>query len=268
MSAQQVLMIPVEELYPNLSQPRKTFDPEELARMAASVAARGILQPIRVRRNGRGCWEIVTGECRWRAAKQAGLKLVPCLPLEGELEEVDLLADQVIENSVRNALRPLELARSLAKLKALKACNSQTLAVELGLSASAITRAESLLSLPPDVQEMVDDGRVPESAAYELSRLPSAEPQRALALLVAAKKLNRDQVQEAVRGAIGKRNVTPKASRLSCRLDGGIAFTLSSGQPLTWDDVLPAMDRTRKEAKKLYENGKDVTELARSLRAL
>ena len=170
---------------------------------------------------------------------------------------------------VRADLPPMEEAAGIVRLKALLACNSKTLVEEYGFSGSAVTRAEALVSLPPDLQAMVGTGpgQVPPSTAYEISRLPDEQAQRKLAQAVAGGRLNRDRVQEAVRGTIGKRNVTPKASRLSCRLDGGVAFSLSSGQPLTWDEVLAALDKVRKEAKKLYENGKEVSELARSLRA-
>ncbi len=264
----KVLMLPVDEVCPDPSQPRQMFDKDDLDRMTASIAARGILQPIRVRFDGqRASWVIISGECRWRAAKLAGLASVPCLPVEGELSETDLLADQIIENTVRNSLKPLELARALAKLKALKGCTSQVLAKELGISGGAITKAESLLSLPEEIRAMVDDGRVPESAGYEISRLPDEQGQRRLADSVAAGKLGRDGVAEAVRHQIGRKQVRPKAGRLSCKLDGGISVTVTSGEPLTWDDLLAALDHVRKQAKKLADDGKDVTALARLLRA-
>ena len=107
----------------------------EIDRLATSIAARGILQPLRVVRDKeRKCWRIVTGESRWRAAKQAGLATVPCVPVEGELSETDMLADQIVENHCRHDLRPLDLARAMAKLKKLKGCTSQDLAAELGIS--------------------------------------------------------------------------------------------------------------------------------------
>ena len=90
--------------------------------------------------------------------------------MEGELSETEILADQIVENHCRQDLRPLDLARAMAKLKKLKACTSQALAVELGLSGAWHPRAEALLTLPDDVQAMVDDGRLSESAAYEISR--------------------------------------------------------------------------------------------------
>jgi ParB family chromosome partitioning protein len=251
---QAIVQIAIDSLMPDPAQPRKAFLKEEIERLAASIHSRGILQPLRVQRDEeRQCWRIVIGECRWRAARLAGLTTVPCLEIDGDVDEVEVLADQVIENTIRNSLRPLELARSLAKLKALKSCNSQALAKEFGLSGAAITRAEALLSLPTDVQELVDDGRVPESAAYEISRLPDAEAKRGLAMLVAGKKLNRDQLQDAVRDAVGKRNVS-KGGRLACKLDGGVFVTVvRPGQSLTRADVTAAIERLRKEMKRFEE---------------
>ena len=252
-----LLFLAINMLMADPSQPRTVFLKEEIERLADSIKARGILQPLRVKRDEeRQCWRIVIGECRWCAAKVAGLETVPCLEIEGDVSEADILSDQIVENSVRNAFRPLELGRSLAKLKALKGnCSSQALAKDLGLSAAAITRAEALLSLPPDVQQMVDDGRVPESTAYQISRLPTEEGQRELAWRVANKKLSRDQVQDAVRDEIGKRNVTPKGARLACRIDGGVTVTVvRAGQTLTKGDVTAAIERLRKELKK-FEDG-------------
>ena len=263
----QILSVEVGKLMPDPTQPRKSFIKEELDRLAASIAARGVLQPLRVRGDGdRKCWWIVTGECRWRAAKQAGLTHVPCVPVDGELSEEELLADQVIENSVRNALRPLELARALAKLKALKGCNSRVLAVELGLSGAAITRAEALLTLPPDVQEMVDDGRLAESSAVEISRLPSEEGQRELALAAEGGKLNREKVVDQVRAVIPKRNIVPRSARVTAKLDG-LSFTVSGAEPLTWEKLLDGLRRLTKEAARLQTGGKDITTLARAFRA-
>lgn len=261
--------IGIDQLMPDPTQPRKAFLAEEIDRLAASIKARGVLTPLRVAFDEeRQSWLIVTGESRWRAARVAGLSTLPCLVVHGQPDEADLLADRIVENACRRELQPLDLARALSKLKALKGgCTSQALAQELGLSGAAITRAEALLTLPEDIQAMVDDGRVPESAAYEISRLPDAASQRELAEAVAARRMNRDAVAEAVRGKLGRRNTTPKPSRLACRLEGGISLTLSSGQPLTWDELLSALDQVRKEAKKLCEGGKDVTALARALRA-
>ncbi len=122
----QVLNIALAELMPDPSQPRKTFLDEEIQRLAASIAARGVLQPLRVMWDEqRQVWVILTGESRFRAAKLAGLASVPCLPVAGELSEADKLADRLTENDVRHDLEPMEAARALARLKALKGCTSR-----------------------------------------------------------------------------------------------------------------------------------------------
>ena len=266
----QVLSIALADLMPDPSQPRKTFLDEEINRLAASIAARGVLQPLRVIRDEqRQVWVILTGESRYRAAKLAGLTSVPCLPVSGELSEVEKLADRLTENDVRHDLQPMEAARALARLKALKGCNSKTLVEEYGFSGAAISKAEALLSLPADLQELVGSGpgQIAPASAYELSRLPDAQGQRELAQAVVAKHMPRDAVAEAVRAKVGKRNVAPKAGRLSCKLDGGISVTVSSGEPLTWEDLLTALDHLKKQAKKLCDDGKEVSALARLLRA-
>jgi ParB family chromosome partitioning protein len=264
---EKLISVPIGELIPDPTQPRKHFEAEALQRLAASLTARGVLQPLRVIRDAeRQCWRILTGESRYRAGGIARLTHLPCLVIEGEPEEEDILADRIVENSCRSDLRSMELARAIARLKALKGCNSRVLAEELGLSAATITRAEALLTLPPDVQQLVDDGRLAESAAYEISRLPDAQAQRELALAAEGGKLNRERVIEAVHGTVPKRNVVPRSSRLSCKL-GELSITVSGAEPLTWDGLLTGLDRLRKEARKLYEGGKDITALARTLRA-
>jgi ParB family chromosome partitioning protein len=216
----------------------------------------------------RKCWRIIIGESRWRAAKLAGLTTVPCLPVVGELSETEILSDQIIENTVRHSLLPLELARAMAKLKALKRCNSQTLAAELGISGASITRSESLLTLPEDVQALVDDGRLVESAAYEISRLPDPESQREMGHMVAACRMNRDQVIEAVRQKVGKKHVQPKAGRVAGKLDGvSFSFSFSAGE-LTAEALLAALDKIRSKLKELQKGDhRDVSALADLLRA-
>ena len=266
----QVLMIALAEVMPDPSQPRKTFVDEEIQRLAVSIAARGVQQPLRVIRDEqRQVWVILTGESRYRAAKLAGLQSVPCLPVAGELSEADKLADRLTENDVRHDLPAMEAARGWARLKALKGCNSKTLAEDYGFSAAAISKAEALLSLPPDIQELIGSGpgQIAPATGYEISRLPDEQSQRELAQDVVARHLPRHAVAEAVQSKVGKRNVAPKAGRISCKLDGGISVTVSSGEPLTWDDLLTALDHLKKQAKKLYDDGKEISALARVLRA-
>lgn len=265
----ELLSVAIDQLMADPTQPRKTFEPDALQRLAASLTARGVLQPLRVLWDAsRELWVIVTGESRWKAAKIAGLTHLPCIVVSGEPDEADLLADRIVENSLRNDLRPLEFARALAKLKILKGATSQALTRELGISGAAITRAESLLTLPGDVQTLVDKGSVSESTAYELSRMPDEAGMRELAQAVVAKRMTRQEVAEAVQRMVGKKHVAPKASRLSCRLESGVSVTVSSSDgPLTWESLLEGLDRLRKEGKRLFDSGKDISALAQLLRA-
>ena len=264
---QQLHDIELDKLMPDPAQPRKSFIREELDRLAASIKARGVLMPLRVLWDEeRQCWRIITGESRWRAARIAGLTTVPCIAVEGNPDEEDILADQIVENSVRKGLRPIEEARAFAKLKALRRSSSKDLAEELGISNASITRVESLLSLPEDIQAMVDDGRIPESAAYELSRLPDEQGQRELALGVAAKRLNRDQVADVVRSKVGKKNVRPKASRISWKPERGPSITVAAQDAMSLDELIDSLAQLQRQAKRALDKGMDVVGFARSLR--
>jgi ParB family chromosome partitioning protein len=266
---ERLLSVGIDKLTPDPTQPRKQFIAEVIERLAVSIKTRGMLQPLRVMLydSASETYLIATGESRWRAAQIAGLTHVPCLLIESRPDEAALLADRIVENECRQDLRPMELARSLAKLKALKGCTWQQLAAELGLSGASISRSAALLSLPETVQEMVDSGRVPESTAYEISRLDDEAGQLELAHAVAAGRCSRDGVAETVRGRIGKRKTRPRASRLACQLEGGLRISVSAAddQPLTWDAFNAAIEQIRKAAKKLYESGKEVGDLARAL---
>jgi ParB family chromosome partitioning protein len=262
-----LLQIQLDELMIDPNQPRRVWVPSEIDRLAASIAARGILHPLRVIRDTeRKCFRIVTGESRWRAAKLAGLETVPCLLIEGELTETDLLADQIVENSCRHDLRPLDLARAMSRLKKLKGCNSQDLAAELGISPASVTRAEALLTLPVDVQTMVDSGRLAESAAYEISRLKDDDAMRAMAQMVVASRMTRDKVIEQVRRTVGTKAVTPKAAKVTGKLEG-VTFSFSGGE-LTPDTLLKAIEHLRVKLRELQKgDSKDVSALSDLLRA-
>lgn len=249
-----LISVPVEQLMPDPTQPRKTFEISALERLADSIKARGVQTPLRVMHDAqRGCYVIVTGESRWRAAKMARLTHVPCLLVTGSLPEADLLADRLTENMVRQDLSPIEEAAALVKLKTLKGCTAKELTKEYGFSGAAFSRAEALLSLPAELQALVGPGKgqIPESAAYELSRLPDDATKLELAQAITSGKLTRDRTAQAVRERIGKRNVQPRKGRLAVKLDGGISLTLSSAADLTAEAVKAVIEQLKLEARKL-----------------
>ena len=266
--AETLISIGINELIPDPTQPRKHFAPETVERMAVSLKAQGVLAPLRVLRDKeRQCYRIVVGETRWRAAKLAGLTQLPCIVIEGQPTEADLLAARLVENSCRNDLRPLELARGIATLKSLLRCPSQEVATRLGISNASVSRAEALLSLPEDVQELIDGGSLAENAGYEISRLPGAPSQREMARLIVAGRLSRDQVVEAVRKQVGKKHVQPRGGRVTGKLEGvSFTFSFASGE-LTPEALLRAIDQIRSKLRALQRDDKDMSALSDLLRA-
>ena len=256
---QTFLSVEIDRIFLDSSQPRQHFADEPLQRLAQSIRDRGILQPIRIVWDAeREVGRVVLGERRLRAAKLAGLTHVPCVLVEGEASEEDKLADQLVENSVRESLSPIEFATALTKLKRMRKCTAQQLAVELSISPSTVTRAEALLKLPDALQILVEAGSVPEATAYELSKVTNTALQLELGKLVAEKSLTRDEVSNEIRSHVGKRASRSKGCRLSCRIDQAITVTVSrNGQPLTKTDVLRVAERLRKEAKSYADTGEN-----------
>jgi ParB family chromosome partitioning protein len=197
--------IELDRIAPDPDQPRKEFDPDALAELASSMKARGQLQPIRVRWDeGSSRWVIIAGERRYRAALQAGLTTLLCVEAKGPLSPDDILEDQLVENALREDLRPIEQARAFKALLDRRGCSIRHLAESLHVSHQAVVRALGLLELPQDLQERVDGGAVPASAAYELSRIGDDATRRELADRVVAGELTRDQVVERVRRETGR----------------------------------------------------------------
>jgi ParB family chromosome partitioning protein len=190
----------IERVVPDPDQPRKEFDPEAIARLAASFLKHGQLTPIRVRWNPvLGKWVVISGERRYRAAVQAGLKTVCCIFADGELTASEILQEQLIENCLREDLKPIEQARAYRQLMEMHAWSAKQLADELHISKSEVSKALALLSLPDDLQARVDAGAIQASAAYEVARLPDETAQRAVAERIVAEKMTRDDAVRAVR---------------------------------------------------------------------
>jgi ParB family chromosome partitioning protein len=199
------LAIKLEQIVPDPNQPRKEFDPEALADLAADMKARGQLQTCRVRWDaGLGKWVIISGERRYRAALEAGLETLACLEETGSLSEDEILEAQLVENALREDLKPIEQARAFKALLDRRGCSIRQLAESIHVSNQSIVRALGLLELPQDLQERVDGGTVPASAAYELSRVEDDATRRELADQVVAGALTRDQVAERVRREAGR----------------------------------------------------------------
>ena len=254
-------LIPVNRIERDPNQPREEFDEEALRRLAESMRIRGQLQPIRVRWDeGRGVYVIVVGERRWRAARMAGLTTLSCTVHDQVMEQGELLALQLVENLVREDLRPVEEARAYRTLMERNGWSVSQLARELAIDHSGVSRALALLELPASVQEQVEQGALPPATAYEVSKLHDATEQEALAAEIIAGKLSRAETVEAVRqrkpaGGGGKvrKGKVRKVTSQTFRADGGYKITIECRRGLEPGPIVKALREALRQAEQLME---------------
>ena len=169
------LMIPVDRIDADPEQPRRTFDEEELYRLAGSLRSKGQQQPIRVRYDDRADrYVIVAGERRWRAAKIAGLPALQCIVDGSDSERLALLELALVENLVREDLSPLDTARAYERLMESRGCTGKELAEFLNVAPSKVSRALALLKLPEDAQQQIETGELKGREVRELIAKPAA----------------------------------------------------------------------------------------------
>jgi len=192
-------------IVPDPDQPRKEFTDEAIERLSASLLKHGQLMPIRVRWNpGLAKWVVISGERRYRAAVRAGLTTVACTFAEDGLTSGEILQEQIVENLLREDLKPIEQARAYRQLMDLHNWTAKELAGELQVSQGAISKSLSLLTLPEELQAQVDQGVLPATTAYEVAKVADPIAQRAVARRVVDEHLTRDDATAAVRAVSAK----------------------------------------------------------------
>jgi ParB family chromosome partitioning protein len=253
--AKDVALIPLSRIVRDEGQPREEFDEEALSRLAESLKARGQLQPIRVRWDeGRGAYVVVVGERRWRAAQRAGLPDLTCVIVDRPMAPAELLAVQLVENALREDLKPVEQARAYRRLMEANGWSSRQIAAELSISQAAVVKALALLELPAPVQEAVEQGVLAPSIAYEVTRLEGPEAQAAMARAATAEGLTRDEVVRAVR-AVKANRPAPAALPAPVTVDLDIASVT-----VKWrkgSEGLTAVRLLRKALKALQDRDRD-----------
>jgi len=152
--------VPVGLIQPNPRQPRQRIDPESISALAESIAEAGVIQPLVVRPLADGRYELIAGERRWRAAREAGLELVPAL-LRDE-DEMQRMQIALIENVAREDLNPVDEARACAALVEDLGLSKEELARKLGRTRPAISNLIRLLDLPDDVLARLSEGELSE----------------------------------------------------------------------------------------------------------
>ncbi len=172
--------LPVDHIEPSPSQPRRSFPESDLAELAASISQHGVLQPVLVSEAAGGHYRLVAGERRWRAARMAGLATVPAIVRE-HLEEDRHLELALVENLQRRDLTPLEEARAFEQLRVGLGLSQADIAQRVGIDRSTVANALRLLRLPPDLQEMVEDGSLTAGHARALLAFASDDDRRSWA---------------------------------------------------------------------------------------
>lgn len=176
-----IVYLSTEDIVPNPVQPRKRFDDEGLEELSRSIKDYGILNPLSVRLRG-SRYELVAGERRLRAARLAGLKEVPCILLDVNMEDASLIA--LVENLQRRDLDFIEEANGINQLIRMFGMSQEEAARRIGKSQSAVANKLRLLRLPPDVLEGLRLNGLTERHGRALLRLPDGDSQRAALLYI------------------------------------------------------------------------------------
>ena len=202
-------MLPIYKVEPNPDQPRQDFDEEELQALADSIDVHGIIQPLTVRELPSGYYQIIAGERRWRAARIAGLSDVPAVIMEADDRKVKELA--LIENLQRQDLNPVEEALGYQSLMEEYGLTQEETAKRVGKSRPAVANALRLLSLCPDVMEMLRKGDLTPGHARAILTLKTEKQQKEAARKIMALSLSVRQAETLCKNMAKEVPVKPES---------------------------------------------------------
>ncbi|PYN74310.1 MAG: chromosome partitioning protein ParB [Candidatus Rokuibacteriota bacterium] len=172
--SEALVEVPIDQIEVNPNQPRKVFDFTALDELSASIKSSGVIQPIIVRRFG-GAYQLIAGERRWRAARQAGLDRIPAIVREAtDAQSIELA---LVENLLREDLNPIEAAQAYQKLLAEFGWTQEELAQRIGKDRTSIANCLRLLRLPEEIQTDLRSGRLTMGHARALLALTSVAEQ-------------------------------------------------------------------------------------------
>jgi ParB family chromosome partitioning protein len=210
--ATELANLPLEFVHPSPRQPRRRFDHEATAGLADSIRAQGVVQPVVVRSRPEGGYELIAGERRWRAAREAGLQTIPAVVRETGDREALLLG--LVENVAREQLSPVEEARACALLVDEFELTLGEIAEQVGRSKPSVSNRMRLLDLPEDVLAMLERNELSEGHARAVLAVPDHEERRRLAREIVRRGLSVREAERVARWA-GARRKPRKASRIA-----------------------------------------------------
>ncbi|MEV7090402.1 ParB/RepB/Spo0J family partition protein [Streptomyces sp. NPDC093085] len=215
--------VPIDAITPNPRQPREVFDEDALAELVTSIKEVGLLQPVVVRQVGAERFELIMGERRWRACREAGLETIPAIVRATDDEK--LLLDALLENLHRAQLNPLEEAAAYDQLLKDFNCTHDQLADRIGRSRPQVSNTLRLLRLSPPVQRRVAAGVLSAGHARALISVDDSEEQDRLAHRIVAEGLSVRAIEEIVNlmGTHPQSAPKPKGPRAGARLSPALS---------------------------------------------
>jgi ParB family chromosome partitioning protein len=229
--AESVKYISIHDVRPNANQPRKTFDEEKIAELAASIRENGIIQPLIVRKKGKA-YEIVAGERRWRASVKAELKEVPCIVRDIDDEQNMLLA--IVENMQREDLNPLEEAEGLNQMIATYGLTQEQVSRSVGKSRPYIANSLRLLKLPEDIKALISEGTISAGHGRALLSVEDEERQKKLTDMILKEGLSVRETERlaseepaAMRKKAGRKPKDPDVAKVEADLKEALGTRVS-----------------------------------------
>ncbi|HET6944278.1 MAG TPA: ParB/RepB/Spo0J family partition protein [Gaiellaceae bacterium] len=212
----ELLELPVDAIHPNPKQPRKRFDGEAGSGLAESVKRQGVIQPLLVRPRAAGGFELIAGERRWRAAREAGRPTVPAVVREAD--DRDTLVLGLIENVAREQLTPVEEARAYAALLDEFGLPLGEVADRVGRSKPSVSNRIRLLDLPDDVLGMLERGQLSEGHARAVLAVPDHDGRRRLAREIVQKGMSVRAAEQRAKWAGAKQRPRVRAAPVDPQL--------------------------------------------------
>jgi ParB family transcriptional regulator, chromosome partitioning protein len=259
--APELREVPVELIRPNPDQPRSEIDHKAIGDLADSVAAAGIVQPLLVRPLADGTYELVAGERRWRAAREAGLDRVPAVVRDQA--DGERLQTALVENMAREDLNPVDEARACATLVEHLGLSKEELARRVGRSRAAISNLIRLLDLPDDALDLLVAGELSEGHGRAILQVRGVDARRRLARAAAAGGWSVRETERRAKEAAGRRG---PAARRDADRDAAFAEVEEELESTLGHDARVRPARAGVKAELVFEDLDELRGFVRRLR--
>ncbi len=262
-----ILMVEQDRIVTSRFQPRQVFEPQALAELAAAIKSQGIVEPLIVRPSTAGNYELIAGERRLRASRLAGLERVPVIVRE--LDDRGALEISLVENLLREDLKPIEEGNAFSRLNREFALTHEEIANRIGKSRTYVTNMIRLTELPPTIIEMINAGTLTAGQVRPLVALGTADEQIEQALLIAEGKLSARDAEQlaAARKRSEERQKSVSHAKADALADPNLKALTESIQRALKRKVQITQRRGRRPGRieLEYYNDDDLTILARAL---